>query len=146
LRQLSIDAPIAALVGLGQCRTTPRRAESHGIKLGRLSAQAGFDVTQALAIGQLGKGHGTELLGATEVAHPAVAAITSHNAGKRSPRKEVHQLREQQLASVHRCLQRRSLESASRHYQIDTTQKRSQLSAHQMVVDGELVVNRTAVM
>ena len=135
LRQFGIDAPVAALVGLGQCRTAHRRAESHGIELGRLRAQTGFDVAQALAIGQLGKGHGAELFGATEAAHPAVAAITGHTAGKRSPGKEVHQLREQQLASVHRRLQRQSLESASRQFQIDTTQKRLQPSAHQSVAD-----------
>jgi hypothetical protein len=50
-----------------------------------------------------------------------VAIITSNTAGKRSPGKEIHQLRKQQLASVHRRLQRQSLESASRQFQIDTT-------------------------
>jgi hypothetical protein len=83
--------------------------------------------------------------GATEVAHPAVAAITGYAAGKRSPGKEIHQLREQSLASVHRRLQKTSLESASRQFQIDTTRKRPQPSAHQAVAASELVVNRTAV-
>jgi hypothetical protein len=54
-------------------------------------------------------------------AHLVVAIITSNTAGKRSPGKEIHQLRKQQLASVHRRLQRQSLESASRQFQIDTT-------------------------
>jgi len=35
-----------------------------------------FDVAQALAIGQLGKGHGANCSGATEAAHPVVAIIT----------------------------------------------------------------------
>jgi len=109
LRQLGIDAPVAALVGFCQGGTPNGRAEAHGVELGGLCAETGFDVAQALAIGQLRKGHGAELFGATEVAHPAVAAIPSHTAGKRGPGKKIHQLRKQQLASVHRCLQRTSL-------------------------------------
>lgn len=119
--------------------------KSHRVELGGQSTQTGFDVAQALPLGQLGKSHGAELLGATEAAHPAVTAVTSHTAGKRSPGQEIDQLREQQLTSVHRRLQKTSLESASRQLQIDTTPKRPQPSAYQMVADGELVVNRTAV-
>jgi hypothetical protein len=80
-----------------------------------------YRADSTLAIGQLGKGHGAELFSATEVAHPAVAAITGHTAGKRGPGKKIHQLRKQQLASVHRCLQKQSLGTASRQFQIDTT-------------------------
>ena len=145
LRQLGIDAPVAALVGFCQGGTPNGRAEAHGVELGGLCAETGFDVAQALAIGQLGKGHGAELFGATEVAHPAVAAIPSHTAGKRGPGKKIHQLRKQQLASVHRCLQRTSLEPASRQLQIDTTQKQLQLITDQRVAASELAVNRTVV-
>ena len=53
LRQFSTDAPIAVLVGFGQCRTTHRRPESHRVELGGLGTQTSFDVAQALAIGQL---------------------------------------------------------------------------------------------
>jgi hypothetical protein len=145
LRQLSVNTPIAALIGLRQSGTPNGRTKAHGIELGRLCVETSFDVAQALAIGQLSKSHGAELFGATEIAHPAVSAITGYAAGKRSPGKEIHQLREQHLASVHRRLQKTSLESASRQFQIDTTRKRPQPSAHQAVAASELVVNRTAV-
>jgi hypothetical protein len=90
------------------------------------------------------KGQGAELLSAT-VARPVIASIAGHAAGKRGPGKEIHQLRKQQLASVHRRLQRTSLEPASRQFQIDTTQKCLQPSTHQAVAGSELAVNRTAV-
>jgi len=145
LRQLSVNTPIAVLIGLRQSGTPNGRTKAHGVELGGLRVETCFDVAQTLAIGQLGKSHGTKLFGATEVAHPAVAAIAGYAAGKRSPGKEFHQLREQHLANVHRRLQKTSLESASRQSQIDTTQKRPQPLAHQAVADSELVVNRTAV-
>ncbi len=110
-----------------------------------LRVQAGLDVTQTLAIGQLGKGQGAELLGASEVANPAVAVIMGHAAGKRGPGKEIHQLRKQQLASVHRRRQRQSLDTASRQFQIDTTQKQPQLLVAQRVAGRKLAVNRTVV-
>ena len=143
LRQFRIDAPVAAFVGLGQSGTPHRRSKAHGKKLVRLRVQAGFDVAQTLAISQLGKGHGTKLLGASEGANSAVAAVTSHTAGKRGPGKKIHQLRKQQLASVQSRLQKRSLDTASRQFQIDTTQKRAQLLADQKVAEGKLAVNRT---
>jgi hypothetical protein len=75
-----------------------------------------------------------------------VTAITGHAAGKRSPGKKIHQLRKQQLASVHRRLQKNSLVSASRQFQIDTTQKRSQTTSDHTVPESELAVNRTVVI
>ena len=117
--------------------------KAHGVELGWLCIETCFDVAQTLAIGQLGKGHGAELFGATEAAHPAVAAITGHAAGKRGPGKKIHQLRKQQLASVHRRLQKNFLVSASRQFQIDTTQKQPQLIKDQRVAANELAVNRT---
>jgi hypothetical protein len=88
--------------------------------------------------------YGAELLSTTEVAHSAVARVTDHAAGKKSPGKKVHQLSKSRLASVHRRLQRIFLALASRQIQIDTTRKRTQSLAVQMVADSELVVNWTA--
>jgi len=94
--------------------------------------------------GQLCKSHDAELLGTTEATHPTIAAVTSHTAGKRTPGKKVHQLREQQLASVHRRLQKASLKSASRQFQIDTPNTSATIG-HQAVAGTELVVNRAVV-
>ena len=145
LRQFGIDTPVAALVGLGQRGAPHGRTKAHGIELGGLCAETSFDVAQTLAIGQLRKGHGAELFGTTEAAHPVVAAITGHTAGKRGPGKKIHQLRKQQFARVHRRLQRTSLDPASRQFQIDTTQKQLQLPGGQRFAASELDVNRTVV-
>ena len=48
-----------------------RLAKAHVVELGGLRRQAGLDVAQALAIGQLREGHGAELLGTGQRAHPA---------------------------------------------------------------------------
>jgi hypothetical protein len=89
-------------------------------------------------------GHGAKLLGATEAAHPAVAAITGHAAGKRGPGKEIHQLRKQQLASVHRRLQRQSLDQHRGNFK-STPPKTSANLVDQKVAGSELAVNRTVV-
>jgi hypothetical protein len=74
-----------------------------------------------------------------------VAAKAGHTAGKRSPGNKIHQLRKQQLASIQCRLQREPLESASRQFQIDTTQKQWQLYADQTVAENKPEVNRTVV-
>ena len=122
LRQFGVDAPVAQLVGIGQSRAAHRRTKAHGVELIGLRVQARFDVAQALAISQLRERHGAVLLGASQGAH-ATITVVGHTACKRSPGDEIHQLSKQQLVCVHRRLQRKSLESASRQFQIDTTPK-----------------------
>ena len=51
LREVSIDAPVVGLVGIGQRGPGDPTAETHGIELVRHRAQAGLDVAEALAIG-----------------------------------------------------------------------------------------------
>jgi hypothetical protein len=67
------------------------------MKLGR------FDVAQALAIGQLGKGHAEILLEAGKALDLALPAIARDASAKRRQRHMLRDLREHQLASVHRC-------------------------------------------
>jgi hypothetical protein len=99
--EVGIDPPIAHLVRIRERRAVNRLAEADVVEFVRLGRQAGFDVTQALPIGQLREGHGPELLGARQRTHRAVATITADDPRKRAPRQEIHQLREQCLAGVH---------------------------------------------
>lgn len=62
LGEIGVDAPVAPLVGVRQGGARHRVAEAHVIELGAEGAQAGLDVAQAFAVGQLGKGHGEKLL------------------------------------------------------------------------------------
>jgi hypothetical protein len=61
-----------------------------------LSRQTHLNIAQALAIGQLRKGHNAKLLGATETARPMITTVTIHNAME-----SIHNLRKQGLAEVH---------------------------------------------
>ena len=61
-------------------------------------AQAGFDIAQTLAIGELGKGQAEKLVPAGKAADFVVAAITIHATAKLVCRNEIHQLREHRLA------------------------------------------------
>jgi hypothetical protein len=71
------------------------------VELAGVSCQTDLDVAQALAVGQLRKGHDAKLLGATETARPVIAAVAIHDAMEVFPRQKIHDLREQGLADVH---------------------------------------------
>lgn len=71
------------------------------IELGRLRAQAGCDVAQALAIGQLRERHAAELTGATELADSMIATVTADDTAEGLPRKMILQLGEHQPADGH---------------------------------------------
>ena len=102
VREFRINAPVARLVGIGQRRSPHRLAEAQVVELRGLRRQTGFDVAQALAVGQLREGHRSVLLGTGQRPHPAVAAIAPDNPRKGAPRQKIHDLREQRLADVHR--------------------------------------------
>ena len=99
--QVSPDTPVAPLVGVVQRRTPGRGTKAHAVQLGVIGQQTGFDVAQALAVGQLGEGHGAELLGAAQAAYSGIATITRHDSRKAGPGHKLHELREQGLAQIH---------------------------------------------
>ena len=104
LGEVGIDAPVAPLVGVSQCRTAHRFAKAHAVELRCLCQETSFDVAQAFPIGELGKGHAAKLLGATHCADAVVATITRDQSGKGGPGQKVHQLSEQRLAMIHGIL------------------------------------------
>ena len=67
----------------------------------RLSAQIDFDVAQRFAIGQLGEGHGEELVQAREVLDLVFAVVLGHTAAKGAQWQIQHELGEYELALVH---------------------------------------------
>ncbi len=75
---------------------------ANGAKLARVGSQRQFGVAQALAPSQLGKSHDAKLLRASQAPHARVAAIARHYARKACPWNELHDLREQGLADIHR--------------------------------------------
>jgi len=75
---------------------------THVIKLGPHRPKAGFDIPQALAIGQLRKSHHPEMLGAPEGLDLVVALIVIDKGLKPPPWKLLHQLRKNRCSGIHR--------------------------------------------
>lgn len=102
LRELGIDAPVAALVGIGQSGTSYRLTQPHLIELAGLRGETALDIERALPRGGLGEGHDTRLLGARQRADPMVALIAAHNAVEDCPWQKVHDPCKQYPGGVHR--------------------------------------------
>lgn len=76
--------------------------KAHGVQVGCVGTQRNFYVAKALAPSQLGKGHDAKLFGASQAAHTQFATVVLNNARKASPWDELHDLRKQSLADIHR--------------------------------------------
>ena len=71
------------------------------IEFAALGAQAGFDIAQALAIGELRKGHTAILVLATEAFDVMIAMVALNTATQRMVGKMIDCLGEDQFAVVH---------------------------------------------
>ncbi len=101
LGELGIDAPVAHGVGVGERIARDRRAQPHVVELLGLHPQAGLDVAQALAKGQLREDHDQQLLEAGEALDLVLAVVPSDAATKCGERQMRRQLCKDQLPSVH---------------------------------------------
>ena len=100
--QVGPNSPVARLVGICQGGAMNAVAKYHGVQLARVGSKSYFDIAQALAPSQLCKGHDAKLLGASQTSYARVAAIAGHDSGKACPWNELHDLRKQGLADIHR--------------------------------------------
>jgi hypothetical protein len=66
-----------------------------------LGAQVDFDVAQRFAVGQLGEGHGEELVQAREVFDLVFSVVLGHTAAKCAQWQIQHELGEYELALMH---------------------------------------------
>lgn len=102
LGKVSVDSPVALLIGVGQRVARNLRAtKPHVIEAWLHGAQAGLDVTQALAISQLSKGQGEELVHAGKALHLVLAIVALHTAMKLLDGEQVHNLGKDGAAGVH---------------------------------------------
>ena len=104
LGEISINLPVARLVGVGQCRACDLAAESHVVELGAERTQAGFDIAEAFAVGQLGERHAEELIPTEEAAPSAIPVVAAYAAAEFAIRKEADQLGEYGASEVHEPL------------------------------------------
>ena len=99
--QRMIDAPVSQIQRVRQRRACRHVLQSHMKQLAPIRSQAGLDVAQGFAPGQLREGHDAEQIGAAKRAYTRVATVSLDDAAKRLPRHKLHDLRKQRLAHVH---------------------------------------------
>ena len=99
--QIGPDAPVATLVRICQSGSSDRIPESHSVQFGAVGDQAGFDIAQTLAVGELSESHSSELFVAVQFPDAGVAGVTTHNSRKTRPRHKPHELRKQRFPCVH---------------------------------------------
>ena len=105
LGEIGPHAPVAAFVGLGQRGTGDGQADARMVKVPGHSAQAGLDIAQRFAEGELGEGHHQELIPAAEAPDAAIAVVALNTFAEFVPRKKRHELGKYQLTRVHESIQ-----------------------------------------
>ena len=102
LREVGVDLPRPSCIGIGQgVARNSLAAQTHVIQPLGLGTQIDLDVAQRLAVGQLGEGHGQELVHAGELLDFVIATVSGHASTKSAQWQEGHELRENKLALVH---------------------------------------------
>ena len=102
LREVGVDLPRPSCIGIGQgVARNSLAAQPHVIQPLGLGTQIDLDVAQRLAVGQLSKGHGQELVHAGELLDLVIATVSGHASTKSAQWQKRHELRENKLAVVH---------------------------------------------
>ena len=102
LRKVGVDLPRPGCIGIGQgVARNSLAAQTHVIQPLGLGTQIDLYVAQRLAVGQLGKGHGQELVHAGEILDLVIATVRGHASTKSAQGQKRHELRENKFAVVH---------------------------------------------
>lgn len=102
LREVGVDLPRPGCIGVGQgVARNGLAAQTHVIQPPGLGTQIDLDVAQRLAVGQLSKGHGQELVHAGKLFNFVIAAVSGHASTESAQRQKRHELRENKFALVH---------------------------------------------
>jgi len=90
------------------------------VQLLLLGSKACFDISQTFPVGELGKRHAEILIETGETLDLEVAVIPCHALTKGTDRHEVHDLRKNEFASIHRAFPPSSKEDAPSAKQISS--------------------------
>jgi hypothetical protein len=104
LREIGEDAPVVRFVGIGQGGARDSAAKTHVIELALHRAQTGFDVTEALPKGQLGKGETKKLIEAGKSSEFVVAAVALNALVELVRRDVIDELGEDHASGMHGSL------------------------------------------
>jgi hypothetical protein len=104
LRKVGVDLPRPGCIGFGQSvARNGLAAQTHVIQPLGLSTQIDLDIAQRLAVGQLRKGHGQELVHAGEILNLVIGAVNGHASTESAQGQKRYELRENKLVLVHCC-------------------------------------------
>jgi hypothetical protein len=103
LREITVDTPVAGLIGIGQRAARNLAADAEMVELALLGAQAGDDVAQTFAVAQLREHHRKKMVPARKTSYPIVAGVVFDTTPKLMSRQVIDQLRKQTLSTVHRA-------------------------------------------
>ena len=101
LSEVGVDPPVSMLVGIGQSAPSDDAAKAGVVEFFLKGVETSFDVSKALAVGQLSEGHAEKLIEAREVASPSVATIASDATVELVSWQGVDQLREDVSIAEH---------------------------------------------
>ncbi len=104
LGKVGIDPPIADLVGVSQGIAGNFSSKAHMIELLVIAPEAGLDISEAFAIGELSKSHAKELIPAGKGFDLVVAPISFDALAEFVGRQEFHELGENGFAGIHKPL------------------------------------------
>ncbi len=114
LRKIGVDLPGTRSIRVSQCiARNCRTSKAHVIQTMGLCAQIDFDVAQRFPISQLRERHGKELIQTGKIFDLVFATMSSHATPKGCQRQIGHELRENELALMHRSLRQKSAKSAN---------------------------------
>ena len=99
--EIGINASVALPARVGQGDARDAAPKAHVIKLRVMGAQTGFDVAQALAVIELGKGQAQKLIEAGETLHLVMALVAADATAKLGEQKQGYQLSKNRSATVH---------------------------------------------
>ena len=110
LRKVCVDLPRAICVCIGKrVSRYLSTSKSHVVKPGGLRSQIHFDIAQRLAISQLRKGHGKELIEASKVFDLVMTPVFRNASREGVKGQVVHNLSENEFAVVHLDSPKKSL-------------------------------------
>ena len=110
LRKVCVDLPRAICVCIGKSVSRYlSTSKSHVVKPGGLRSQIHFDIAQRLAISQLRKGHGKELIEASKVFDLVMTPVFRNASREGVKGQVVHDLSENEFAVVHLDSPKKSL-------------------------------------
>src|SRR5215216_6348462 len=93
--------PVPLLVGIRQGAARDRASDPHVVEPVGHGAQTGFDVAQALAVGELGEDHAQELVPARKTSKTTRARVSTHATLERLVRSMPNHLREDGTSLIH---------------------------------------------